>query len=298
MDYNQHIADDTAAFIRQSEELSAANIDGMGIDDQRRNFADLCAHFAYPHPEGITTEDVLMNGVSVRRYKTHHPAQAQLMYMHGGGFVVGSIDTHDSIAADLAAATGMDVVSVDYRLAPEHRHPAALEDCLAVRDAMLAETPSRPVVLVGDSAGGWLASMVAADAPSLIKGQVLIYPVAGAPLNSESYLSMADAPLLPADAIAWYWEQYLGAVPKPDETLPPLSYQDLSGQPPTRIIAAGIDPLLDDSTLYAERLRATGVDTDCIVANGLPHGFLRARHSTKDAAKAWQDIITFCREFA
>lgn len=294
MDYFSFMAEDVAAFIRKSEEISAANIDGMGIDSQRRNFADLCAYFARPHPDGITTEDREIAGVPTRIYRPDTAAKARMMYFHGGGFVVGDLETHDSICADLVAATGFEMISVDYRLAPEHRHPAALEDCLAVRNSLLAEDDGRPLILVGDSAGGWLAAMVAAENPQVIKGQVLIYPVLGAPLNSASYQQHAHAPLLPADAIAWYWEQYLGATPPEDEVLAPLCYADLSNQPPTRIIAAGLDPLVDDSTLYTEKLEQDGIDVQCSIAKGLPHGFLRSRHITKEGGEAWQQITQAC----
>ena len=290
MDYTTLIDDDVAAFIRRTEAF--ARDAGSSIEDQRRHFNAVCADFARPHPPAISCEDKMMNGVPTRRYLPANAQDTRIAYFHGGGFVVGNLDSHDSICADLAAATGMELISVDYRLAPEHRHPAALEDSLAVRDALLAEAPDRPLLLLGDSAGGWLAAMVAAENPSCIAGQVLIYPMTGASMEAESYIVHGQAPLLSSEAIAWYWAQYFGAAPQ--ETIAPLAYDDLSGQPPTRIIAAGLDPLLDDSRLYAEKLRNAGVDVACDIAEGLPHGFLRARHMTAAGAAAWQRIIAAC----
>ena len=293
MDYTALIDDDVAAFIRKTERLAKA---ADSIEDQRQQFNAVCAHFARPHPPEITSEDKEINGVPTRRYLPAQPQQARIVYFHGGGFVVGNLDSHDSICADLAAATGMELIAVDYRLAPEHRHPAALEDSLAVRDAVLAEAPDRPLLLLGDSAGGWLAAMVAAENPACIAGQVLIYPMTGAPMDSESYTVHAQAPLLSSEAIAWYWAQYFGTAP--DEMIAPLACDDLSGQPPTRIIAAGLDPLVDDSTRYAQKLQDAGVDVSCYIAEGLPHGFLRARHITAAGAAAWQRIIAACCEIS
>ena len=289
MDYAALIDDDVAAFIRKTESFA---VSANSIEDQRQHFNAVCAHFARPHPPEITCQDKVINGVPSRHYLPTDPKDARIVYFHGGGFVVGNLDSHDSICADLAAATGMELIAVDYRLAPEHRHPAALEDGLAVRDAVLAEAPDRPLLLLGDSAGGWLAAMAAAENPSRVAGQVLIYPMTGAPMDAESYTVHGQAPLLSSEAIAWYWAQYFGAAP--EETIAPLAYEDLSDQPPTRIIAAGLDPLLDDSRLYAQKLRDAGVDVSCDIAGGLPHGFLRARHTTAAGAAAWQRIIAAC----
>ncbi|MGC6485308.1 MAG: alpha/beta hydrolase [Candidatus Puniceispirillales bacterium] len=288
------IAADTAAFIRTSETFAALETAALDIEGQRRQFEALCDHFRYDHPPGLTVEDTVINGVRVRQYTPPDAATARLLYFHGGGFVVGSLETHDSICADLAAATGMQLVAVDYRLAPEHLHPAALDDGLAVRDGLLAES-DRPIITVGDSAGGWLAAMVTADDPALVCGQVLIYPMLGAPMDAESYRRHANAPLLSAEAIGFYWASYRGTAPAPGEPVEPLALADLSAQPETRIIAAGLDPLADDGPLYAARLEAAGVPVSCFVAPGLPHGFLRARHLAAEAGDAWQRIIAACR---
>lgn len=296
MDYASKLAPDTAEFIRATEEFAASDTSNGSIEGQRQAFEALCQHFRHDHPPGLTVQDQACGGVMTRRYSSQKPAACRLAYFHGGGFVVGSLDSHDSICADLATVTGMELTAVDYRLAPEHPYPAAYEDCLAVRDAMLAED-DRPLVLVGDSAGGWLAAMVAAENPKLIHGQVLIYPMLGAPMHAESYRTHADAPLLSTEAIGWYWEKYMGDAPR-DAAVEPLALADLSGQPETHIIGAALDPLADDGPLYAARLKESGTAVTCHVAPGLPHGFLRARHHTSDAAQAWDKIITACRSFA
>ena len=284
MDYATLIDDDVAAFIRKTE--SFCRDPRTALKTNASILMRFARHFARPHPPEITCQDKVINGVPSRHYLPANAKDARIVYFHGGGFVVGNLDSHDSICADLAAATGMELIAVDYRLAPEHRHPAALEDGLAVRDAvLLAEAPDRPLLLLGDSAGGWLAAMVAAENPSRVAGQVLIYPMTGASMDAESYTVHGQAPLLSSEAIAWYWAQYFGAAP--EETIAPLAYEDLVDQPPTRIIAAGFDPLLDDSRLYAQKLRNAGVDVACDI-EGLPHGFLRARHMTAAGAAAWQ----------
>ena len=222
---------------------------------------------------------------------------AGLLYCHGGGFVVGSLNSHDHLCRALTNASGAAVVSVDYRLAPEHPFPAAADDaCAAARwlaepanAAALGIDPTR-LAVGGDRAGGNLAAVVALGArdrggPALAF-QVLLYPIVDCDLNTPSYLENADGYLLTRAAMAWYWEQY---VPDPsrraDPDASPLRAGDFSGLPAALIVTAGFDVLRDEGEAYARRLAEAGVPVRLARYPGMIHGFLR-RHALFDQGKA------------
>lgn len=207
-----------------------------------------------------------------------------MVFFHGSGFVVCSLDTHDGMCRNLCAGTGCVVVSVDYRLAPEHPFPAASDDCLAAtrwavaNAAALGADPGR-VLVAGDSAGGNLAAVTALrirdqGGPRLL-GQLLIYPVTdhhepGTPSMTEN----AEGYGLTRAGMAWFWGHYLAD--KSEASNPyacPLRAADLSGLPPALVVTAEYDPLRDEAELYAERLRQAGVETEVERWAGMNHGF-------------------------
>ena len=226
----------------------------------------------------------MIGSVPIRRY---HPAQrggsSVVLYLHGGGFVVGSLDSHDAICAELADRTGREVVAVAYRLAPEHIWPAAFEDCRSVLDSLLSE--ARPLILAGDSAGGNLAAGLAIEARERgvtgICGQALIYPGLGGDLVSGSYADMAEAPGLTTADVRFYREILKAPVDLPAAM--PLKAKSLAGLPPAYITAAYFDPLRDDARLYAGRLAADGVDVTFREEPEIVHAWLRARHMSPGA---------------
>src|SRR5438094_972816 len=198
------------------------------------------------------------------------PVRAVVAYFHGGGWVQGDLETHHGLCARLALRSGAIVVAIDYRLAPEHKFPGAVDDCFAAyrwlraHAAELGADPAR-VAVAGDSAGGNLSAVVsqlAARAGVPVPTcQVLIYPAVDFGLDTDSHRELADAHIIPRDRIDWYTEQYLPAgADHNDPRASPLRAADLAGQPPALIVTAGFDPLRDDGRLYAERLRAAGVD--------------------------------------
>jgi len=206
-----------------------------------------------------------------------------LVYFHGGGWVIGSLETHDGTCRELARGAGCVVVSIDYRLAPEHRYLAAADDCYAATQwvAEHAEEldidPAR-IAVGGDSAGGNLGaavSLMARDRQGpAIAHQLLIYPVTDADFDRGSYVDNALGYFLTRAGMEWFWNHY---VPDPAErTQPycaPLRAPDLSGLPPALVITAEFDPLRDEGEAFADRLKAAGVATRATRYDGMIHGF-------------------------
>ena len=192
-DYSQIIDAPTWGFIARTDASYPSDTVTMTISDQRRIYDTLCRAFFNGYPPGVTSEDCRIGSVPCRVYPGAAPT---VLYLHGGGFVVGGLDSHDDICAEIRASTGLTVVSADYRLCPEHPHPAAYDDALAVATHLLATTPG--LILAGDSAGGNLAAATVhhlRHAPGRLLGQVLIYPSLGGDRTSGSYLTHANAPM-------------------------------------------------------------------------------------------------------
>jgi acetyl esterase len=206
-----------------------------------------------------------------------------VVYLHGGGWVVGSFETHDGVCRALAARTPCIVVAVDYRLAPEHRFPAALEDAwaatawVAEHAASLGGDPER-IAVGGDSAGGTLATacaMRARDRGLRLALQLLVYPAADHRFDTPSYEECAEGYGLTRDALRWYWAQYLGSDDGSAPEASPLRASDLAGLAPACVFTAEYDPLRDEGEAYAARLEAAGVPVRLSRCEGLIHGFFR-----------------------
>lgn len=296
--------------LRFYEKLTAASPPeavNWPLDEQRKSWDDVCKSFAAARPAGLRTQDVLVrregDEVKIRLYR---PAGEKLrpgvLYMHGGGWVLGSIETHDDMCAEMAKAADVVVVAVDYRLAPEHPHPAQLEDNLAVlawmrRDGSAQGIDARSIIAAGDSAGGQMSASLTLylrdkGLPQL-NGQVLIYPVLGLDLDTPSYRRNADAPCLTRDEMIYYWNSVLGAKNgnhRNDKYIIPLLETDYSELPPAFITAAGYDPLHDEALIYGERLAAAGVPVKVRREPNLAHSYMRARHVSA-ACKAGFDAI-------
>ncbi len=218
-----------------------------------------------------------------------------LVYIHGGGWVVGSIGSHDNLCRSITALAGVSVISVDYRLAPEHPFPAGVDDAQAATEFVAEHAdefgvdPTR-LAIGGDSAGGNIAAAVARrlrnEGGPPLAYQLLLYPATDADMNTASYLENAEGYLLTRAAMVWYWDQY---VPDPAQRLDPdaspLRAADLSNLPPALILTAGYDPLRDEAEAYARRLTEADVPVTLSRYDGMFHGFLR-RHAQLNQGKA------------
>jgi len=222
-----------------------------------------------------------------------------LAYFHGGGWCIGDLDTHDPVCRQIAAEARCSVFSLDYRLAPEHRFPAAVEDCFAtVR--FLAEEGGElgfdRIAVGGDSAGGNLAAVcaiLARDAGIKLAGQVLIYPATdwvGTYASREDY---AAGFLLTKEAMDWFGGNYIDAKDHRDFRASPILALDLSRLPPALVLCGECDPLLGESRAYAEKLRAAGNDASFTLYPGQIHAFLNMGGVINDADKAMAEIAAF-----
>jgi acetyl esterase len=251
----------------------------------------MCRSFHRGYPEGVLAEDRRIANVPCRIFPGAAPP---VVYLHGGGFVVGGFESHDDICAEIRATTGLTVVCVDYRLSPEHRHPAALEDALAVVRILATEGP---VLLAGDSAGGNLCAACAhvlRGAPDVqLLGQVLIYPGLGGDINAGSYLTHANAPMLTRDDVLFYAGiRHGGTAPQADPSVSPLLDTSFANLPPTITFGAECDPLCDDAEAYAKAIRTAGGFAVSFTEQGLVHGYLRARHTVPRAKASFARITT------
>jgi acetyl esterase len=206
-----------------------------------------------------------------------------LVYFHGGGWTIGDLDTHDIVCRTLANKARCAVIAVDYRMGPEHKFPAAVEDCIAAtrwvaeRAAALGVDAAR-IAVGGDSAGGNLAAVVAitlrdALGPALVF-QALVYPATDQRMDSASHARFGEGYLLTRDNMLWFRDNYLSPADYDDWRASPLRAADLARLPPAHIITAGYDPLVDEGRAYSDRLVAAGVPVLYECFEGMAHGFL------------------------
>jgi acetyl esterase/lipase len=228
-----------------------------------------------------------------------------VVYFHGGGWCIGDIASYDGVCRKLATASGLTVVSVDYRLAPEHTFPCAAEDCYAATRWIAEHADELGVdgtrlAVAGDSAGGNLAAVTAIfardrGAPT-IAFQLLAYPVIDGTMSFPSYKENAEGYLLTADDMAWFYEQYAGeGTDRKDPVLSPLYTPDLSGLPPALVISAEYDPLRDEGEAYADALQQAGVSARASRYDGMVHGFLPLDNVIPAAAGAMEEAAAALR---
>ena len=271
------------------------------VAEARRVTVDRAERF-YGDPEPVDrVEPLTVDGAAgplrARLYAMDSAAPLPVaVYFHGGGWVLGDIDSHDKGVRAITAAARCLSVSVDYRRAPEHPFPAAAEDCfaalrwVAANAARLGGDPER-IAVAGDSAGGNLAAVSALAArdsggPALAF-QLLIYPVVDSDLDGGTYATLGDAPVLDRARMAYFWDSY---VPDParrrDWRCAPLRAANHAGLPPALVIGAGVDPLFGEGAAYAEALRAAGVEAEHLAFPRMTHAFFQAPGILDDARAA------------
>ena len=292
------------AFVDQSLSFYPADAVDASVTQQRLWYNALCQGFAAPRAAGLQVSDSHVTGtdgheVPTRRYSTKAEASlVKIVFMHGGGFVVGGLESHDDICAELVQRTGFDLVAVDYRLAPEHQYPDDINDCLAVVDGLLQA--GYQIILVGDSAGGALSACVVNARKSYtgtqLLGQVLIYPALSRGEGTNSMREHAHTPLLTREDMDYYMPIRVGGdtsqIPQADPLYMPMQTTDFAGLPPTHLFPAEIDPLCDDCELYAQALTQAKVPVvnHLAVSKGMVHCYLRARNMSDKAAANFTEI--------
>lgn len=255
-----------------------------------------------PGPDMAQVADAELAGVPVRRYEPADYSGATVVYFHGGGWVLGSRDTHDRQCRQLAAGSGAAVISVDYRLAPEHPFPAAFDDAVAVTEAALAgglsTEPSR-IAVAGDSAGGNLAAAVCLalrehEGPSL-RGQLLVYPAVDAEMSFDSQDENSSGPFLSRADMAWFYDLYRPDGDRRDWRLSPLHSNDLSNLPPALVVTAQLDPLRDEGEAYAQALAEAGTTAAAVRYRGVCHGFFGWSHVAEPSRQLMVQATSWLR---
>jgi acetyl esterase len=263
----------------------------VSADEARRLYKETRAVLSPPVPEVYAVRDFAASGpagpIPLRLYRGLGAAAGAplplLVYFHGGGWTIGDLDTHDIVCRTLANKARCAVIAVDYRMGPEHKFPAAVEDCIAAtrwvaeRAAALGVDAAR-IAVGGDSAGGNLAAVVAitlrdALGPALVF-QALVYPATDQRMDSASHARFGEGYLLTRDNMLWFRDNYLSPADYDDWRASPLRAADLARLPPAHIITAGYDPLVDEGRAYSDRLVAAGVPVLYECFEGMAHGFL------------------------
>ncbi len=263
----------------------------VSAGEARRLYKETRAALSPPLPAVAEARDLAASGpagpVPLRQYRGLGTAAGAplpvLVYFHGGGWTIGDLDTHDIVCRTLANNARCAVIAVDYRMAPEHKFPAAVDDCVAATRWVAAHASTlgidtARIAVGGDSAGGNLAAVVAitlrdAGGPPLAF-QALAYPATDQRLDSASHARFGEGYLLTRNNILWFRDNYLDPRDYDDWRASPIRAADLSRLPPAHIITAGYDPLLDEGRAYSDRLVAAGVPVLYECFEGMAHGFL------------------------
>jgi len=229
-----------------------------------------------------------------RLYASSRERLPVLLYLHGGGFTIGNLETHDSLCRQLALRSGAAVLALDYRLAPEHRFPTAVNDSWAAMKWLGEQgealgLDSTRLAVGGDSAGGTLAAVAALHARDIglrLALQLLITPGTTAHQDTPSHRQFANGFLLDAEGIAWFFEHYIAREDRSDWRFAPLNADDVEGVAPACVILAECDPLVDEGVAYADKLRAAGVAVDLELYRGVTHDFIKMARSLPEAGRA------------
>ncbi|SOF00518.1 Acetyl esterase/lipase [Burkholderia sp. OK233] len=304
-----------AAFIERTAAIYAGHSTSLPPSEQRAIYDRYAAALTPPLPADVITEDAVFRAsaghlIRLRLYRNRRKASGTpvgtVLYFHGGGFVLGSLDSHEIVTARIAADTGLDVIAVDYRLAPEHHAPAAHEDCLEVTLAALAgqlpfdSLSDGALQLAGDSAGGTLAASVAMrlrdDGVQGVRGLALVYPMLGTEPQLPARESEAHAPMLTLANVRAFRDLYWGERPPYPAWTIPLDAARFDRLPPTLAVGAEHDPLRDDARVFVERVNVAGGQARLMIGTGLVHGCWRALESSPGVKAMHHTVCQFLSE--
>ncbi len=293
--YEKIFDNEIKEFIRISETFAHKYV-GNSVDDIRRSYNEMVKHFKQTRPSSVRAEDKKVvfkeRTLAYRCYSKGTDNKSDLIYFHGGGFILGGLESHDDICAEICENTGCNVFLLDYSLAPEVKYPEFFLD--AIRFYYYVKNPERRLVLVGDSAGGTLAGFVSNKVRNVTirpEAQILIYPDLAGQIIGSNKRQFSDAPLLTQDDVNFYHN--CAGLPA-NKGLHDLTRNfDNDNMPKTLLVSAEIDPLAEDCQNYLGSLKKHGCDITFLEGAGLPHGFLRARHLSKKARFIFDEIIKF-----
>lgn len=280
------------AYLTQIREADAPDPAQTPLAQARRLY-DQAAVELFGAPEQVAyVEDVVAEGVPLRIYRPSAEVLPGLVYLHGGGWVLGGHDSHDPLCRTLSARTGCAVIAVDYRLAPEHPYPAAVDDAWTA--TLWAAEWFSPLGVAGDSAGGQLAAAVALrarDAAISLTLQVLVYPATDYGFELPPEDGRLPEAVLGSSSMRWYWSQYVQDEKRSGEPdCSPLRAAELTGIAPAVVMTAEFDPLREQGEAYARRLEQAGVPVVLWRYEGQIHGFLRMPAVIDRADEAIDDV--------
>ncbi|WP_423185145.1 alpha/beta hydrolase [Arthrobacter sp. NyZ413] len=305
------VAEDAAAVLERFRASGGRPFHTYPVDEVRDLYERGCAANGLSGDRISAVSDVTVDNFGVRIYDPQvlQGPTPVVLFFHGGGWVMGNLSTHDGLCRRLAAVTGLPVVAVDYRLAPEHPYPAAIEDSRAALNWLFTAGPVHSLevtkaVLVGDSAGGQLAAVLAIENaksahPRSIAAQVLIYPMVDLTMSAPSYTRVTEGFPLVADTIAWFADHYLPE--GTDRARPDISpgLAELpAGLPPAYVITVDNDPLADEGANYAAALAQAGTEVQYQHLSGYAHGLLTSAGRIQRGEQTADDIACFIRDRA
>jgi acetyl esterase len=253
----------------------------LPVEEARAQHSEEAAKLCGEGEPVAEVREVRVGEVLVRTFRPERAGRLPVVaYLHGGGWMMGTLDSYDSLLRKLANESGAIVAAVDYRLTPEHSYPAALEDALsAIRwiadNAGELGGDGARLAVAGDSAGGNLAAVAARRLREAVRFQALIYPVIAPDFDSPSYREFDEGHGLSSASMQRFWRLYLDGADPTDPDASPLRATDLAGLPPAYVVTAEEDVLRDEGEAYADALRAAGVPTELVRWPGTIHGFFR-----------------------
>lgn len=311
----REVAEDARDAVRVFRELGGLHYGSFSVDQSRVNFVRACEINGITGDETVVHEDISVpvadGSIRVRLYRPRdgeaNGENPLIVFIHGGGWVIGSVDTHDGICRHLARYSQCPVASVEYRRAPEHQWPVPLEDCERALNYLITHAPELSidvsrVVLAGDSAGGNMATIIANAAStveSTVIGQILFYPVTDLTAALPSYQRIQGGFPLVAESMLWFRDHYVPAgVPFDLPRLSPLLYAEGRRQPPMFIATMGLDPLCDEGIAYASCAARAGSNVEHHHLPGHHHGIVTAARNIAAARYLLERAASFVRRLA